>query len=114
MRRSSGENVLTSCSTSVGMSAWWSSTFASLTTRARGSESSFSTNCAPAAYSGMSTRVAAVGFSCGTRSPESQRELVRGYVIAFLPSYRDWAAESVRRAEKPNRRFASRWSEVRS
>ena len=78
MRRSSGENSLTSCSTSVGMIAWWSSTFASLTTRASGSESSLSTNCAAVAYSGMSTSVAAVGLSCGTRSPESQRELVRG------------------------------------
>ena len=36
----------------------------------------------------MSTSVPAVGFSCGTRSPESHRELVRGYVIAFLPSYK--------------------------
>ena len=90
------------------MIAWWSPTFASFTTRASGSESSLSTNCAAVAYSGMSTSVPAVGFSCGTRSPESQRELVRGYVIAFLPSYKDCAACRVRRAENPKRLFASR------
>src|SRR5205085_9737029 len=30
-----------------------------------------------------------VGFSCGTMSPDRKRDDVRGYVIAFLPSYRD-------------------------
>ena len=33
---------------------------------------------------------------------------------ALCSSYRRWAADSVRRAEKPKRVLASRWSEVRS
>jgi hypothetical protein len=46
--------------------------------------------------------------------PDRNRELVLGYVSALCSSYRRWAAPSVRRAEKPNRVFASRCSEVRS
>ena len=67
-----------SCSELVGMSAWWSSTFASLTTRPSGSFSSDVTYSAPRAYWALCPTSSAVGRISATMSPVRKREFVRG------------------------------------
>ena len=68
------------------MIAWWSVTFASLTTRPSGSTSSPSTYCAARAYSGFSPTFEAVGLISPAMSPDKNREFVRGYVSALCSS----------------------------
>ena len=60
------------------MIAWWSSTFALLTTRPSGRSASAVTYAAPFAYSPLRPTSSAVGRISGIMSHESQRELVRG------------------------------------
>jgi hypothetical protein len=62
----------------VGMIAWWSVTFASLTTRPSGSVSSPVTYAAAFAYSDRRPTCAAVGLISPAMSPVRKREFVRG------------------------------------
>ena len=60
------------------MIAWWSSTFASFTTRPSGSLSSPVTYSAPFAYWGLWPTSSAIGLISPAMSPVRKRELVRG------------------------------------
>ena len=75
-----------SCSDFVGMIAWWSSTLLLLTTRPSGRSFRPVTYAAPFAYSRCLPTSSAVGRISGIISLVSQREFVRGYVIALCCS----------------------------
>ena len=62
----------------VGMIAWWSSTFLSLTTRPSGSFSSEVTYSAPLRYCGVVADQLGGRPDVGDQSPVRKRELVRG------------------------------------
>ena len=68
MRRSSEFIFSSLCSERVGMIAWWSVTFSSLTTRASGSTSSPVTYSAPARYSSWEPTSSAIGLISSTMS----------------------------------------------
>src|SRR3954451_14465163 len=94
---SSGPIFERSCSALVGISAWWSSTFLSFTTRSSGSLSSDTTYSDARRYCELWPTIWAVGLISAIWSLGRKREFVRGYVIALCSSYSFWAAPRVRR-----------------